>query len=1143
MFKVTKLKITGFKSFAHPTEIEISDGVTGIVGPNGCGKSNIFESIRWVMGELSSKTLRSSSMDEIIFNGTETLPAKNYAEVSLELEKSKDNNDIKFFKDDDLVVSRSIERGVGSFYKMNNKEVRAKDVSVFFSDTGSGSRSSSIIGQGNIDQIINFKPIERKIILEDAAGISGLQARRRESELKLEATATNLARLDDILKNLDFQMRTLKRQSRQAEKYQQLTNNIKKNENLILFLEWKELDKKFNEVKNLFSDYRKKLDGLKIELDESQVIKEEKRKLIEEQKDLVFNFNTNLQKVLSEKNNLLNKKNFLDTRKKEITQFLENLEKDRNLEKNRLEEITSNIKEISENIDKFVDIKKLKINLKESQTEEFHLQEKLKASESNFVNEMQLLLGEEFKSDNLKESQEYLINKKNDLMGQKKYAQREINENNLKEFEEKIEILKDEKIVLENKLSLLKANNVKITKENQINSETLNSKNQEIIKFKEKLTEITTEIHTLKKLIEDNDIPKDSIFNLLKIKKGYENAVFSILKHELDAELSKSKKRWVNMEISNLESAENPLSQFVSFPKKILPFLSQVTYVNDNKSGYLKQKKLKTGQMVVSSDGTIWRWDGYVDEKKERNKIINYSSRIEKLKKDSKIYDKQLIVGLNEIKKLKLKCEQNKKDEFKYKSEIEKVYLEINKITNEISSINENNIDNKSNFEKLTEKISFINKEIILIDDELQKINDHQKIRDQHSKKNPRGEKSFTEKLILEIKDEINKKRFQISKLNEEIISSEIKYNYMYEDLKKNKKRKNEAEAQISNFNSREKIIENEKKKIQEFPMELEEKLSSLENKVKNFNVEIDAGNKQIEQQSDLLENIDKEIKKTESEIEQIKDRTIRSEENINHLKEKKDTLREIIFQKIRCQPEEMKKRLNIINEEEIQIDNTKSQLDKYVLQREQMGPVNLRAYIEEQDTKKEFDRIELERNDLYDAIEKLRLAISQINNEGKRKLFSAFEQVNENFTKLFKKLFNGGEASLELIKSEDPLQTGLEIFAKPPGKKLTNISLLSGGEKTLTAIALIFSIFLINPSPLCILDEVDAALDDANVDKFCEIMKFIRNETDTRFLIISHHKTTMAMVDRIYGVTMKQKGISDIVSVDFESNNFKTAV
>ncbi len=1143
MFKVTKLKITGFKSFAHPTEIEISDGVTGIVGPNGCGKSNIFESIRWVMGELSSKTLRSSSMDEIIFNGTETLPAKNYAEVSLELEKSKDHNDIKFFKDDDLVVSRSIERGVGSFYKMNNKEVRAKDVSVFFSDTGSGSRSSSIIGQGNIDQIINFKPIERKIILEDAAGISGLQARRRESELKLEATAINLARLDDILKNLNFQMRTLKRQSRQAEKYQQLTNNIKKNENLILFLEWKELDKKFNEVKNLFSDYRKKLDGLKIELEKSQVIKGEKRKLIEEQRDLVFNFNTNLQKVLSEKNNLLNKKNFLDTRKKEITQLLENLEKDRNLEKNRLEEITFNIKEISKDIDKFVDIKKLKINLKESQTEEFHLQEKLKASESNFVNEMQLLLGEEFKSDNLKESQEYLINKKNDLLGQKKYAQVEINENNLKEFEAKIEILKNEKIVLENKLSLLKAKNVKKTKENQLNSETLNSKNQEIIKFKEKLTEITTEIHTLNKLIEDNDIPKDSIFNLLKIKKGYENAVFSILKHELDAELSKSKKRWVDVEISNLDSAENPLSQFVNFPKKILPFLSQVTYVDDNRSGYLKQKKLKAGQMVVSSDGTIWRWDGYVDEKKERNKIVNYSSRIEKLKKDSKIYDKQLIGGLNEIKKLKLKCEQNKKDEFKYKSEIEKVYLEINKITNEISSINENNIDNRSNFEKLTEKISFINKEIILIDDELKKINEHQKIRDQHSKKNPRGEKSLTEKLILEIKDEINKKRVQISKLNEEIISSEIKYNYMYEDLKKNKKRKNEAEAQISNFNSREKIIENEKKKIQEFPMELEEKLSSLENKVKNFNLEIDAGNKQIEQQSDLLEHIDKEIKKTELGIEQIKDRTIRSEENINYLKEKKDTLREIIFQKIHCQPEEMKERLNIINEEEIQIDNIKSQLDKYILQREQMGPVNLRAYIEEQDTKKEFDRIELERNDLYDAVEKLRLAISQINNEGKRKLFSAFEQVNENFTKLFKKLFNGGEASLELIKSEDPLQTGLEIFAKPPGKKLTNISLLSGGEKTLTAIALIFSIFLINPSPLCILDEVDAALDDANVDKFCEIMKFIRNETDTRFLIISHHKTTMAMVDRIYGVTMKQKGISDIVSVDFESNNFKTAV
>jgi len=1143
LFKVTKLKISGFKSFAHPTEIEINDGVTGIVGPNGCGKSNIFESIRWVMGEISSKTLRSNSMDEVIFNGTDNIPAKNYAEVSMELKKSKDNNDLKFFKDDDLVVSRSIERGVGSFYKMNHKEVRAKDVSVFFSDTGSGSRSSSIISQGNIDQIINFKPIERKIILEDAAGISGLQARRRESELKIEATLNNLDRLDDILKNLEFQIRTLRRQSRQAEKYQQLTNNIKKNEHLLLFLEWKELDGKYDEIKNLFSGYKKKLEVLKTESDKGHSIKSEKEKLIEEQKNLILNFNTNLQKVLSEKNNLLNQKNFLEARKKEIIQFLQNLEKDRNLEKNRIDEIDLNIKEISKNIDKFVNIKELKILLKKSKTEEFHLQEKLKASESNFVSEMQLLLGEEFKSDNLKESQEYLINKKNDLQEQKNRAELEINKSNVKELGVKIEKLKEKKIVLENKLSSLKANDVKITKENQITSEMLHIKNQEILKLKQKLTEISTEVHTLKKLIEDKNIANDSIFNLLKIQKGYENSVFSVLKYELDAELSKSKKRWIDIEISEVESAENPLSQFVRSPKKLLPFLSQISFVKDNKSGFLKQRKLKTGQMIVSFDGTIWRWDGYIDEKKEKNKIINYNARIEQLNENLKIYDKQLIYNLNDTKKLKLKLCQNEKDESRYKSEIEKVYLEINKITNDISALNEDNIDKKSNFGKLTEKISFINKEIISIDDELKKINEQKKIRDLQSKKSSKSKKSFTEKLIIEIKEEINKKRLQISKLNEEIISSEIKYNYMHEDLKKNKKRKQESETQILNFNSREKTIESEKKKIQEFPVELDEKLSSLENKSKNIQIEIDAGNKHIEQQKDLLENILKEIRKTELEIDKIKDKTIRSEENINYVKEKKDNLREIIFQKVHCQPEDMKEKLNIINEEEIHIENTKNELGKFIAQRDQMGPVNLRAYIEEQEIKKEFDRIEFERNDLFDAVEKLRLAISKINNEGKRKLFIAFEKVNENFTKLFKRLFEGGEASLELIKSEDPLQTGLEIFAKPPGKKLTNISLLSGGEKTLTAIALIFSIFLINPSPLCILDEVDAALDDANVDKFCEIMKSIRNETDTRFLIISHHKTTMAMVDRIYGITMKQKGVSEVVSVDFESENFKTAV
>ena len=420
MFTVKKLKISGFKSFAHPTEILIEDGVTGIIGPNGCGKSNVFEAIRWVMGETSSKSLRSGSMDDVIFNGTQSLPAKNIAEVTIELDKFEGNIQNILTNEKKVIISRTLERGVGSFYKINNKDVRAKDVSILFYDSGSGPRSSSIISQGNIDQVINYKPIDRKIILEDAAGTSGLQARRHESELKLQSTELNLEKLEINLNNLGEQKRTLSRQARQAERYENLSQSIKFYQSVLTFSEWQENiikinkeNENINEIKSSLKDCFEKseIQRNKINENKNKIEKSIQRKELLSKKM----FSTE-----NEINNLKNKLEGIQNKRNEIGNFLKTILNDKNLEVKRFEDLQTYIFSLEEKIKNKTDLFSYREKLTQLNVEETNLKNELKQLETIFVNEIQLTLGEEFRSDNLKEEKESLLSKKEGLVEEAK---------------------------------------------------------------------------------------------------------------------------------------------------------------------------------------------------------------------------------------------------------------------------------------------------------------------------------------------------------------------------------------------------------------------------------------------------------------------------------------------------------------------------------------------------------------------------------------------------------------------------------------------------------------------------------------------------------------------------------------------------
>ena len=1142
MFTVKKLKISGFKSFAHSTEILIEDGVTGIIGPNGCGKSNIFEAIRWVMGESSSKSLRSSSQDEIIFNGTQSIPAKNFAEVSLELNDFEGNiPNLKTSDEKKVVISRILERGVGSFFKINDKDVRAKDVSIMFYDSGSGARSSSIISQGNIDQIINFKPIDRKIILEDAAGTSGLQARRHESELKLQSTEGNLEKIDLNLNNLYENQKSLSRQARQAERYEQMSKDIKDLQSKILFLDWKKielnLNKDLEKKERLSNEVGLILSSIQ-EVNSKNDLSKETLTNLQNEKEVL---NQNLFKLEKEINEQKNKIENIKNKKNEIQKFLETVQKDKNNEKNNLTEIIENIKKTEIEITNLNSRDLEKEKLKELLKNEKIIKDQIKQLETLYVNEIQLTLGEEFKFDSLKENKENLEKDIKNVIS-------EINSIKNKD--------KDDKLVLSNlnkDLNKLKKSNDHF--QSQINEKKKDLRNmeekktllsKEIKSYLEKIemlslqqTETQTEIKTLTEIIGNNLLSERSVVNLLKIKNGFENAVYAALTNELDATLTNSKKRWVKGGVNNLTNIENPLSDYVESPKELHPILSQIRFIDNNDHAIDLQKKLSVGQMLVNKVGTIWRWDGFISEDNlQKKKIIDSHLRITKLSEGEKVIKTQLS-KLGQLKEIKINEENNiAKKHQAVNSLIEDLYKKsdhltpkISKLSEQISIINlniENNNSKASQFESILKKSN----------EKLEEMKASQTA----SVKNNKTSKDNVQNKISELDNNLEKIRNEINLLKQKIMREELNKSYYQNDLVKSKRMLEEASKKIVILEKREKFYNEENSKLEDLPLNISESIDNIQGEINNISSKIKIN---VENQNSVSQKIstnERNLIKVNRDREAKQNEVTIIQTNISNNKNLEKDLRETIFQKTSRQPEDLQE----LFAKEVNIDNhinLTNNLERLIGQREQMGPVNLRAKLEEQEIKKTIDELELEKNDLVQAIDKLRIAISKINNEGKKRLIEAFEKVDKNFRDLFKKLFDGGEAKLELIRSEDPLQTGIEIYARPPGKKLSSLSLLSGGEKTLTAISLIFSIFLINPSPICILDEVDAALDEINVQKFCKLLEELKNNTKTKFLIITHNKITMSSLDRVYGVTMAQKGISDVVSVDFEQINLKKAV
>ena len=846
-----KIQLNGFKSFAEKTNFLIEDGLTGIVGPNGCGKSNIVESLRWVMGETSAKSMRGSGMEDVIFSGTSNKASKNIAEVSIEVENKDKEGPIQYRELEQIQVRRKIEKDKGSKFYINDKEVRARDAQMFFADLSTGAHSPSMISQGRIGALVTAKPTDRRAILEEAAGISGLHVRRHEAELRLGAAENNLKRADELRRQQEKQLANLQKQAEEATKYKLISDQIKKIEAGLYYLKLLEIDKEIRIENEINTEAEGEVEGFNNKISELE----------------------NSIKTFTDKVNPLREKNIENlSRIQRLNLELQSLDEENTRIQDEIESIKKSIQTLDDDITRekgiIIDANSNEKRLKEEKTE-------LIETDSKY-----------FETEKL--SNEELESAKNKLKEEQKAVDEVVNS------------LAEETV----NISVGPIRNVKNT------------------------------ISRVKELIDSNEI---------------------------------------NQAVTLLDRCNMELDSFLNDLK------------NERSRGELlgvseKSKNIKLLQEKYA--------DAYSKNQSIKNESIKRNERIKTIE--------------TEIESWK------------------------NLLTNSEKMVNE-----------LTQR---------------------------------------KEKLSKQLSDLENQPREQAERKGQ-----------ISENLRISDKEKIDNEAIIDETDQKIEMLRTQLNEIQEQSIQIRERKASSGATIEGLQ----------KRKNDLLDRISSELNLNEDNIL----------ENSN---------------------------LNGVEELPNPVDQEDA-LDKKKQEREKLGSVNLKADEETSKYEEEIKKMEQDRADLVTAIVKLKDSINELNQKGRERLIEAFEKVNRKFNEVYTKLFNGGNAKLELVDSDDPLEAGLEMLVSPPGKRLQSITLLSGGEQALTALSLIFAVFLTNPSPICVLDEVDAPLDDANVTRFCSLLEELIKITNTKFIIVTHHALTMSKMNRLYGVTMPQKGISQLVAVDLQ--------
>ncbi len=1143
--KISRLRLLGFKSFAEPADLVIAPGLTGVVGPNGCGKSNLLEALRWVMGETSHKSMRAAAMDDVIFSGTMTRPQRNVAEVTMFLDNGERKAPAEFNGTDEIEITRRIEREAGSAYRINGKDVRARDVKILFEDAATGARSPALVRQGQIAEVVNAKPEQRRRILEDAAGIAGLHSRRHDAELRLRAAEGNLARIGDILGGLTSQIDSLKRQARQARRYKELSGEIRRSEALLAHLSWQEAqDHVTAHEAGLTETLGKVAQATRAETQAIAGEAEEAERLPALREEEATR-GAALARFRIEHDNLEREAKRAADREREVraqvAQLVADLERETKFiaeAKDILGRLQSEISELTA-ADETADV------AEDSGRETLdRLLSELLATETKLTEITARAAEMRARRNSLEnahgERREAVARIERHLMGlstqARDAASRAPDALKLVETSNAVERLAAHCTVLETET--LEAE--ERTRELALAA---NAKRDEAQQAQLSASALSTERETLARLlVPDQNGKAPPIAERLGVEAGYEAALGAAFGDDLEAPVEKSALvHWRLVEVSSKDPAlpadVEPLSRYVDAPPELLRSLKQ-TGVVAAEDGPRLQPHLKTGQRLVSREGDLWRWDGFsaaggsVTPAAQRIAGRNRLRDITKREADARKIAETFAAAQSEMAGALAEAETAER---MLRQRWREAQAELLKSREALSLVERTAAETENRLRSLAEAKALADDDMIGVFERLVEVEAALTLLDESEDLEP--QLASVQAQAARGRDGVSEARARLQTLVREKQLRTARMAAAKHEHERWTSRHASSAQQISTLEERHAAARADLEVLAELPAQIDERRQSLLS-------ELAKAEAVRQQAADQLAAADTAVRAAVQAIRAVQASLASERESLVRIETKLEAARTRRLDEARRIRETFgvpaEKCLALAEIEPDKMLLALADVDKSVQRlksdRERLGAVNLQADEDLTILQGEFATLDTEKNDVEQAIAKLRSAIQQLNREGKKRLDEAFETVNGHFQKLFTTLFNGGEARLEVIEGEDPLEGGLEIIARPPGKKPATLSLLSGGEQTLTAMSLIFAVFLTNPSPICVLDEVDAPLDDANVDRFCNLLDKMAADTATRFLVITHHPMTMARMNRLFGVTMAEKGISQLVSVDLET-------
>jgi len=1142
----TRLRLSGFKSFVDPTELVIEPGLTGVVGPNGCGKSNLLEALRWVMGENSAKSMRGNGMDDVIFAGTNSRPARNLAEVTLTLDNEERTAPAAFNDEQLLEISRRIERESGSAYRMNGKEIRGKDIKLMFADASTGAHSPSLVSQGRIGSLISAKPKERRAILEEAAGISGLHTRRKEAESKLRSANKNLERLGDVEIGLHEQIRSLKNQARQATRYKNVAKEIRKLQSLLLYIEWQNLQTNISasshdekEVAILVSKVTNALASLS---KEQAILAAKLPDLRQSEAELA----AKLHRITVSRDGLDGEEARVTETQNKLRALLEQIAQD---------EIRENetIKDSQTTIGRLVEERKI-------------IEDEVDGSSGNIEKLAQILA--EKQADTL--SAELVLE---ELMGRQ--AERNADRLNFsREIEERraqLQNLQEQKITVEERLATLENDNLftqtlsgadkKLNEaEGQISKMRLafneaEDKRQSIQQLEQearnalqacegKLARVKAEKEALEEVLRtDDEEDATPLLEKLTVTKGYEKALGSALDSDLDAgDDDQSSVHWRDLpplnEKSSFPSGVETLDKFVNAPSLLKRRLTHIGVVENEEKALSLLNQLTAGQRLVTLDGGLWRWDGLCVSPEAPSAAairLGQKNRLENL--------------LTEFEEKTNEVEKERASHVKLQEERDAIKQVSREARDAWREADENAIEARREMTEAEKLAARHQSEESALKDRLEHLN--QDLEDQDNRYQVAI--GNLEKLpeSVELEEEISRNRDIVEEKRSAFSDARIAHDSHKNQSEMRQNRLAQINAEYDNWQARIQNVANHLENLEIRKEETKKELLELENRpgeivVERRKLNILIGEAEDERKAAALKlaeaeeelaTKEREMRDVQTEVSTAREQKVRLETSLEQFEEQKEALQRRIQEEFDCAPTSLFAMTELEEGQDLpDQDASHHKLERLKIERERLGAVNLRAETELEEINNQLGASIKEREELEEAIMRLNKAISDLNREGRARMLKAFDEVNSHFKNLFTSLFGGGDAYLELTESDDPLDAGLEIMASPPGKKMQNLGLLSGGEQALTALSLIFAVFMTNPSPICVLDEVDAPLDDANVERFCDLLDEMNKKTSTRFLIVTHNAISMSRMNRLFGVTMAERGVSQLVSVDLES-------